>query len=229
MEFASYLAGERWSDHPACTHAGLSQLARAVNDLTSNEARSRLAPLIPSVIGLNSDDPRLELVLAVHAVAVALPDASLDRQHALAVGGLVCVAALEGSGGSGLPELVEQPFARALESTPEAAGWARRFIDRTASRWRREEVSTRQTHAVLAMAADGVRSACADFPDDRLHALLASAIDITERFVAAESAAESAAQTSAQGAARQTADRAPDRAGNPVPGRAASESETVTA
>ena len=160
----------------------------------------------------------------VHVVVVHNPD-----KHALAVGGLVCVAALESCGGSGLPEIVEQPFARALDSTPEAAGWARRFIDRTASRWRREEVSTRQTHAVLAMAADGVRSACADFPDDRLHALLASAIDITERFVAAESAAESAAQTSAQGAARQTADRAPDRAAHPVPGRAASESESVTA
>ena len=28
MEFASYLAGERWSDHPACTHPLLAALAR---------------------------------------------------------------------------------------------------------------------------------------------------------------------------------------------------------
>jgi len=28
MEFASYLAGERWSDHPACTHPLLAVLAR---------------------------------------------------------------------------------------------------------------------------------------------------------------------------------------------------------
>jgi hypothetical protein len=214
MEFASYLAGERWSDHPSCTHAGLSQLARAVNDLTSNESRSRLAPLIPSVIGLSSDDPRLEFALAVHAAAVALRDASLDRQHSLAVGGLVCLAALERSGGSGLPELVEEPFALALASTPEAAGWARRFIDRTSSRWHREEVSVRQTHAVLAMAADGVRSACADFPDDRLRALLASAIDITERFVAAERAAHAVSRR----AATETVSR-----------RAATETETVIA
>src|SRR3989337_2921875 len=39
MEFASYLAGERWSDHPSCTHPLLSELARLVNDHTSDEQR----------------------------------------------------------------------------------------------------------------------------------------------------------------------------------------------
>src|SRR5690606_37591664 len=57
MELASYLAGERWSDHPRCTHPLLAMLARAVNDLTVDPERPRLAPLIPSVIGLTSDDP----------------------------------------------------------------------------------------------------------------------------------------------------------------------------
>ena len=52
MELASFLAGERWSDHPGCTHPLLAALARHVNDLTSDAARPRLAPLIPSVIGL---------------------------------------------------------------------------------------------------------------------------------------------------------------------------------
>ena len=40
MEFASYLAGERWSDHPACTHGTLAHLARMVNDLTSDAGRA---------------------------------------------------------------------------------------------------------------------------------------------------------------------------------------------
>jgi hypothetical protein len=62
MEFASYLAGERWSDHPACTHGTLAHLARLVNDLTSNTARARLTPLIPTVIGLTSDDPLLDVL-----------------------------------------------------------------------------------------------------------------------------------------------------------------------
>ena len=38
MEFASYLAGERWSDHPRCTHPLLSAVARLVNDNTSDTA-----------------------------------------------------------------------------------------------------------------------------------------------------------------------------------------------
>ena len=37
MEFASFLAGERWSDHPRCTHPLLTQLARQVNDLVGDE------------------------------------------------------------------------------------------------------------------------------------------------------------------------------------------------
>jgi hypothetical protein len=45
MELASFLAGERWSDHPSCTHPLVAMLARAVNDLTSDHARPRLAPI----------------------------------------------------------------------------------------------------------------------------------------------------------------------------------------
>src|SRR4029077_9468441 len=36
MELASFVAGERWSDHPACTHPLLASLARLVNDATSD-------------------------------------------------------------------------------------------------------------------------------------------------------------------------------------------------
>ena len=48
MEFASYLAGEAWSDHPSCTHPLSASLARMVNDCSSDTARSRLMPLIPT-------------------------------------------------------------------------------------------------------------------------------------------------------------------------------------
>jgi hypothetical protein len=184
MEFASFLAGERWSDHPACTHAGLAQLARAVNDMSSDEGRNRLSVLIPSVIGLTSDDPRLELVLAITAVTAALPDAPVDRQHSLAVGGLVCQGALTRMGGGG-PVEVDAPLADALASAPEAERWARRFLARN-ERWSRAEITPRQSHTTIAMAVDGVRSACAPFPDERLYALLESSIEICERFAAAE-------------------------------------------
>jgi len=203
MEFASYLAGERWSDHPSCTHAGLAHMARAVNDLTSNEGRNRLSALIPSVIGLTSDDPRLELVIAVNGVAAALPDAPLDRQHALAVGGLVCQDALlrsvsaDGFDAAAVSERLD----RALVDAPEATAWARTFLERN-SRWRRTEVTSRQSHATIAMAVDGVRSACVPYPDDRLRDLLASSIDLAIEFVAAEKAA--AQKVAREGSVTQT-------------------------
>lgn len=56
MELAGFLAGERWSDHPKCTDPTLGELARCVNDLFPDEARSRLALLIPSVIGTGRRD-----------------------------------------------------------------------------------------------------------------------------------------------------------------------------
>ena len=86
MELASYLAGERWSDHPACTHGTLAHLARMVNDRTSEAGRARLTRLIPTVIGLTSDDPLLDVLLAVRAAHAALPIAAEERQRSQAVG-----------------------------------------------------------------------------------------------------------------------------------------------
>ena len=73
MELASYLAGERWSDHPACTHPLLATVARLVNDHTSDAGRRNLAELAPSVIGLTSDDPRVDVRIALRAAIAALP------------------------------------------------------------------------------------------------------------------------------------------------------------
>ncbi|MDP9417536.1 MAG: hypothetical protein M3P48_06840, partial [Actinomycetota bacterium] len=94
MEFASYLAGERWSDHPKCTHPLLASLARMVNDCTTDEGRSRLAPLIPSVIGLTSDDPHVDAWIAIRAAITAMPVVAPERQRVLAVSLLAADRAL---------------------------------------------------------------------------------------------------------------------------------------
>ncbi|WP_066040617.1 hypothetical protein [Herbiconiux solani] len=211
MEFASFLAGEKWSDHPSCTHAGVAQLARAVNDMTTDQGRGRLAPLIPSVIGLNTDDERLEMVVAIAAVSAALPSAPLDRQHALAVGALVCREALRESGGTAdLGIDVEADLEQALADAPEAARWADAFLERN-GRWQRGTITTRQTHATIALAVDGVRSACAPHPDERLYDLLAETIALAERFVAAAEAARETKATDATNATEAAAaQHAPD-------------------
>jgi hypothetical protein len=85
MELASYLAGERWSDHPSCTHPLLATMARLVNDHTTDEGRDRLGRLVPSVIGLTSDDAHIDVEIALRAATTALPVAAAERQRVLAV------------------------------------------------------------------------------------------------------------------------------------------------
>src|SRR5215204_5713211 len=85
MEMASYLAGEPWSDRPRCTHPLLASLARLVNDHTTDDGRGRLVELVPSVVGLTSEDPRVDVHLMVLSATTALPVVSGERQRALAV------------------------------------------------------------------------------------------------------------------------------------------------
>ena len=99
MEMASYLAGERWSDHPGCTHPLVATVARMVNDHTTDEHRSRLADLIPSVIGLTTTDPRADARIAIRCATAALPIASAKRQNVMAVSVLVAERALAADDG----------------------------------------------------------------------------------------------------------------------------------
>src|SRR5690606_30463350 len=86
MEFASFLAGERWSDHPDCTDPVLAALAREVNDRPPDSRRDELLVHIPRVIGLRGDDRIVGLVVALRAAAEAIPVASMERQRSLALG-----------------------------------------------------------------------------------------------------------------------------------------------
>ena len=71
MEMASFLAGERWSDHPQCTHPLLAAMAREINDRVGDRARQDLVPMIPSVVGLNADDKRIDAWIAREAALTA--------------------------------------------------------------------------------------------------------------------------------------------------------------
>jgi hypothetical protein len=173
MEMASYLAGERWSDHPRCTHPLLAQLARLVNDHTSDARRPQLAELIPSVIGLTSDDPRVDARIALQSARFALPVVSALRQNAMAVAILRTervLAKLEGwpedhmSGGS----------RSALAQAPHAAEWAERFIgtgDISLARFRRYAAPS-----TVRCAVQGIAEACIPDPDGLMRELLVQGI-----------------------------------------------------
>jgi hypothetical protein len=173
MELASFMAGERWSDHPACTHPLLAALARHINDRTSDTNRQRLAGLIPSVIGLTSDDLHLDALIALRCATTALPVASAERQRLMAVAILTCervLADLDGRPSGTLDERSRQ----ALGHVPEAARWARRFISDmgpSPKAFRRYGAP-----CIVRTAVEGIAQACIPEPDDLLHDLLAGTI-----------------------------------------------------
>jgi hypothetical protein len=173
MELASYLAGERWSDHPACTHPLLAALARDVNDYTSDAGRARLVKLVPSVIGLIGGDLRLDARIALVCARMALPVVAAGRQQVMAVSVLTCermLAGLDGRPGDGLAEQSRQ----ALAQVPHAAQWARNFTRGVAvspKAFRR-----RSAPATVHAAAEGIALACVPQPDEMLYDLLTGAI-----------------------------------------------------
>jgi len=116
---ASLLAGERWSDHPACTHPLLAALARHINDHTSDAGRQRLAGLVPSVIGLTGEDLYIDARIVVAA----------GRQRVMAVSVLTCDRVLAELDGRTAGSLEEQSRL-ALAEVPQAAEWADRFTSR---------------------------------------------------------------------------------------------------
>jgi hypothetical protein len=173
MEFASYLAGERWSDHPACTHPLLARLARLVNDYTSNAERQRLTGLIPSVVGLTSDDVRVDLRIALRAAMSALPVVSEERQRSMAMTVLVANRLLAELGGRP-PGHLEEDSRRALEQVPLATRWAydaAADMPVTLRTFRR-----RGAPAAVLYAVDGIAKACVPDREGLLRDLLTRVI-----------------------------------------------------
>jgi hypothetical protein len=173
MEFASYLAGEHWSDHPRCTHPLLAAVARLVNDNTSDDARQRLTGMIPAVIGLTSDDPRWNAVIARRAAVTALPVVSFEHQRALAVGLLTCERLLAELGGEP-SDSMSTTGREALAAVPSAERWARQYCgDRPVPTAR---FHRRSAPSIVLLAVGGIAESCGPDRDGVLVGLLEAAI-----------------------------------------------------
>lgn len=168
MELASFLAGERWSDRPACTRPLLADVARHVNDYTSDENRPRLAVMIPSVIGLTGEDPETDARIAWRCAALALPVVSAERQRVLAVG-LLSAAVLLGDRDAGT--------AQALAAVPDAERWARQFVQNVHTGRTLRRFARHGAPAVVHNASQGVVHWCVPDRDARLRAMLLAAIE----------------------------------------------------
>ena len=180
MELASFLAGERWSDHPRCTHPLLAALARLVNDYTFDANRSKLAVLVPSVIGVTSDDPRLDARIALRCATTALPIASFERQRVMAVSVITAERVLAELDGDASRPMTEQSH-QVLMRVPHAKEWAERYTRRTHTSLR--HFQRYAAPSTVRYAVDGIARACVADPDGILRNLLASVIEDARRFV----------------------------------------------
>jgi hypothetical protein len=180
MELASLLAGERWSDHPACTHPLLAAVARHVNDHTSDAGRQRLTDLIPSVIGLTSDDLHIDARIALESATMALPVVAAERQRVMAVSVLTCERVLAELDGRA-PGSLEQQSRLALADVPHASEWAYQFTSgvRPSNKgFRRQAAPT-----IVEDAVQGIAHACVPDSDGMLRDLLVQAIDVCAAWV----------------------------------------------
>ena len=179
MEMASFLAGERWSDHPVCTHPVLADLARWVNDMLDDAHRQRLVMMVPEVVGLNPDDPRATTALLLTAARAALPVASQERQYMLALAILNAERVLAEQDRRS-PQHVSEGSRTALMSSPRAEHWARVQLAR--SGFSAAAVRPSTAAKVVALAVDGIGRAWVDDRQERLVRLLRDGIDVMAAF-----------------------------------------------
>lgn len=170
MELASVLAGERWSDHPSCTHPLLAQLARQVNDAISDEGRRQLPPLIPSVVGRLGDDVTA-LRVSVAVAACQVVDLPESTQRVLAAG---MVRAVELCGDDpGLAD-VRATAAAALAQVPGAVAWVEAMA--VHDKISRRIYAERCAPTMVRCAVTGVLAAGEPAVDARLRDLLEAGI-----------------------------------------------------
>ena len=173
MEFASFLAGERWSDHPSCTNPLLAQLARQVNDSVGDEARQQLVALIPSVVGVQGDE-HTWITLPVRVAATPILDVPQDTQRVLAAG-LLGAERLCAEAGPGLAA-TEREARAALDLVPGAVAWVEELRIRPSISARAFAEHCAPT--MIRCAAAGIAKAGASDRDLRLRGLLEEAIAV---------------------------------------------------
>lgn len=178
MEMASVLAGEPWSDEPACTHPLLAHLARMVNDYTSDAGRSRLVPHIPSVIGVRGEGLPWEVSLTATVAVEAIPVVPERFQRILAVGLLRCEQLATSLG----PDQVDgvDDMVRALSDVPHATAWARRFMGDMPP-VTTKQFERRSAPHVMTCSVRGVAQGAVPDRDGVLHHLLVTAIETATR------------------------------------------------
>ena len=173
MEMASVLANEPWSDKPRCTDPLLAQLARLVNDHSTDAHRSDLAVMIPSVIGVHGTGLGWDVQFVAAVAGEAIADVPEYLQRALA-GGLIRCEELAGPLG-----LDTAGIRSALDKVPGAEAWARQWLDGTPLT--EKQFRRRSAPQVIRCAVRGIATGATPEPDARLADLLRAGIETARR------------------------------------------------
>jgi hypothetical protein len=166
MEIASLLAGERWSDHPSCTHPLLGRLARQVNDYTTDAGRRALVTLIPTVVGRRGDENtwlRVSVAVAANTI-LEVP----ERTQRVLAAGLVRAEQLCADA----PDLadIRREARTALEQVPHAVAWTERLgMD---NRITEKAFAARCAPTMVRCAVDGIVATGRPDCDQRLREML---------------------------------------------------------
>ncbi len=149
LEAAAWMAGERWTDRPACVAVPLATMGRGLNDVLPDDQRQALRPLLPRLLGTSGRpevDERASLLaldwltrtylptwlrlvpaLTGHVDAIEATGPIVDLTTARAVGPLVR-AARDAAGARGSPPGLAARDAAARDRRPgrrrRAAAWA---------------------------------------------------------------------------------------------------------
>ncbi|MGZ4535640.1 MAG: hypothetical protein ACXVXE_08850 [Nocardioidaceae bacterium] len=161
----------------------MAALARDVNDHVGDHARTRLAPMIPDVIGLNGDEPRADAWIAREAALTALPITSAERQGVSAVGLLRCERVLNELEGRSTHYVSERSRA-ALDEVPAARDWARSF---SAIGWGTPgSFARRSAPAIVHSTVSGIAASPVVDAEDALVDLLHRTIELCRGWFAPE-------------------------------------------
>jgi hypothetical protein len=187
LEAVSWIAGERWSDHPSCASVVLGTFGRNLNDALPAETRQQLIPLAPQIVGTAGDGlDETRSYMALDWLIRTYTPAWLD------LAGLTA----EAQALRDLRRIVD------LVSAQDAGPVVRDGRDKAEAKWSAARAAARSAAGYAAGYAAGAAAGAAAGSAARAAAGSAA---LSAAGSAALSAAESAARSAARAAARSAA------------------------
>ena len=191
MEAAAWIAGEDWTDHPACVSPMLAALCRLLNDVWDDEGRQRLKPFVARAVGTagdGQDEARpymaLDWLVRTHTptwldLAGLREEATELREHRRIVDQETAAAAW------GSIETARQSASAGGAATLGVAAWSAAWVGVQAAwnAWDAAWAAWDAWDAAWAAAWAAAEAAIEAPPTPTVHHLQASVLDLLDRMI----------------------------------------------